>query len=248
MVVSRPTRKGDNYWEVTVRLVDNNYDTILDVSACQPGDKTRWITANMPEMHEEGYTKWQSNIEKHRGYIQTHRFDASYSERYAALEDVFVKIGKKEEQGGMSETIYRMDTLQKNLLETFLVGRNQALLFSKGNVDANGKATIVDPDTNRPIYISDGLIPQVEAFASKYAYNKLTISTLRTAIMALNEKADNATGNHYLFLCNEAFWYQIGEVLDTYLAQYHTDGTYLWSQKAGDYVSVGAKGFDTYNW
>jgi hypothetical protein len=54
MVVARPTRKGDNYWEVVVRLVDNNYDTILDVSACQPGDKTRWITANMPEMHEEG--------------------------------------------------------------------------------------------------------------------------------------------------------------------------------------------------
>lgn len=67
-----------------------------------------------------------SNKRKLRGYIQTHRFDASYSERYAALEDVFVKIGKKEEQGGMSETIYRMDTLQKNLLETFLVGRNQA--------------------------------------------------------------------------------------------------------------------------
>jgi len=45
-----------------VRLVDNNYDTMLDVSACQPGDKTRWITANMPEMHEEGYTKWQSKL------------------------------------------------------------------------------------------------------------------------------------------------------------------------------------------
>lgn len=46
------------------------------------------------------------------------------------------------------------------------------------------------------IYISDGLIPQVEAFASKYAYNKLTISTLRTAIMALNHKAAKPTGNH----------------------------------------------------
>ena len=54
MVVSRPVRKGDNYWEVSVRLVDNNYDTILDVSACQPGDKTRWISAHMPELHEEG--------------------------------------------------------------------------------------------------------------------------------------------------------------------------------------------------
>ena len=52
MVVARPVRKGDNYWECVVRLVDNNYDTILDVSACQPGDKTRWITANMPEMHK----------------------------------------------------------------------------------------------------------------------------------------------------------------------------------------------------
>ena len=54
MVVARPVRKGDNYWEVCVRLVDNNYSTVLDFSACQPGDKTRWITANVPEMHEEG--------------------------------------------------------------------------------------------------------------------------------------------------------------------------------------------------
>ena len=182
------------------------------------------------------------------GYIQTHRFDVSYSERYAALENNFIKIAEGKDQGNMTETIYKMDTVQKNLLDTFLTGRNQALLFSKGNIDANGKATIVDPDTNRPVYISDGLIPQAEAFASKYAYNQLTISTLRTAIMALNEKAEKPTGNKYLFICNEAFWYQLGEVLDQHLAQYHTDGTYLWSMKANGYVSVGAAGFDTYKW
>lgn len=51
-VVARPVRLGDNYWQVTVRLVDNNYDTILDASACQPGDKTRWISAYMPELHK----------------------------------------------------------------------------------------------------------------------------------------------------------------------------------------------------
>ena len=72
-VVSRPQRKGDNYWGVQVRLVDNNYDTILDVSACQPGAKTHWISNHMPELHEEGYTKFQSNVEKMRGYITTHR-------------------------------------------------------------------------------------------------------------------------------------------------------------------------------
>jgi hypothetical protein len=71
---------------------------------------------------------------------------------------------------------------------------------------------------------------------------------LRTAIQTLNEKAREAQGNTYLFVCNEAFYYQLGEVLDTYLAQYHTDGTYLWSMKANGYVEVGAKGFDTYHW
>lgn len=117
-----------------------------------------------------------------RGYIQTHRFDASYSERYAALENVFIQVAEGKDQGKMTETIYKMDTVQKNLLDTFLTGRNNALLFSKGNVDVNGKATIVDPDSGRPVYISDGLIPQVEAFASKYAYNKLSINTFRTAM------------------------------------------------------------------
>lgn len=76
-----------------------------------------------------------------------------------------------------------MDTVQRNLMETFLTGRNQALLFSKGNVNPQTeKPTIVDPDTNRPIYISDGIIPQVEAYASKYAYNKLTINVFKTIL------------------------------------------------------------------
>lgn len=66
--------------------------------------------------------------------------------------------------------------------------------------------------------------------------------------MALNEKADEPTGNQYLFICNEKAWNDVGTLLADYLAQYHTDGNYLWSMKANDYVSVGAKGFDSYNY
>ena len=81
-----------------------------------------------------------------RGYIQTHRFDASYSALYAAQEDVFVKIAEGKDQGSMTETVYKMDKVEKDLLNTFLEGRNNALLFSKGNVNpATGKPTIVDP-------------------------------------------------------------------------------------------------------
>lgn len=42
IVVSRPVRKRDDYWEVTVRLIDNDYGSVLDVSGCQIGDTTRF--------------------------------------------------------------------------------------------------------------------------------------------------------------------------------------------------------------
>ena len=83
--LTNPIRKGDNWWEQTVRLVANNYDTVLDLSACQPGMTTRWISNYMPELHDEGHVKWQSNIERHQGFISTHRNDASYSDRHGGF-------------------------------------------------------------------------------------------------------------------------------------------------------------------
>lgn len=151
------------------------------------------------------HVKWQSNVEKHRGYISTHRNDASYSALYAAYEDTFIKITETD-RNGKKETIYRMDKLEKNLLENFLTARNQGLLFQKSNIDKDGKPTIYEPDTGRPIIISDGVIPQCEAFCSKIAYNQLGLMQLQEAISQLNEKAEDATGNSYVFLCNEKFW------------------------------------------
>ena len=53
-VVSRPIRKRDDYWEVQVRLIDNDYDTILDTDGCQVGDPTTFQSVAMPELSEEG--------------------------------------------------------------------------------------------------------------------------------------------------------------------------------------------------
>lgn len=33
-VVSRPVRKNDHYWEVNVRLIDNDYSSVLDTRYC----------------------------------------------------------------------------------------------------------------------------------------------------------------------------------------------------------------------
>lgn len=244
-VVARPTRKADNYWEVEVRLIDNDYSSILDTDGCQVGDTTRFLSNAMPEGHEEGYVKYQSNIEKHRGYITTHRVDDSYTALYKAQEDIFIKIGQGEDNGKLSETLYRMDKTESNLLKNFMHVRNNGLLFNKTNVNVDGKATLFDADTGRPIYIGDGIIPQVERFASKYVYNKLTVEAFTTAMAMMNEKAENPTGNKYVFVCNEKMWQDIQIALSEWLARFKTCGTYLWSVKANEYVNVGAT-FNSY--
>lgn len=49
------------------------------------------------------------------------------------------------------------------------------------------------------IYIYDGLIPQVERYASKYIYSELTVDAMQVAIGMMNQKAEKPTGNRYAF-------------------------------------------------
>ena len=245
-VVARPIRRADNYWEVTVRLIDSDYKSVLDTTGCQKGDTTRFISVAMPELSEEGYCKYQSNIEKHRNYITTFRNDDSYSSLYAASEDSFISIGEGTDKDSLNETIYKLERKEKNLLDNFLFVRNQGLLFNKCNVNPRtGKPTIQDPDTQRPIFIGDGIIPQVERFASKYGFARLSINVFQTALSMLNAKAKSPIGNKYLFICNERFWFLLQTTLFQFLAQFKVTDTLFWSKTAGDYVKVGAT-FDSY--
>lgn len=50
------------------------------------------------------------------------------------------------------------------------------------------------------IYIGDGVIPQVERYASKYAFNKFTIEVFQAAMNAMAEKAEQPTGNKWVFI------------------------------------------------
>lgn len=193
------------------------------------------------------YIKEQSNIEKHRNYMTMFRNDASYSEQYKLFENSFIKIAKGEGQGDLKETIYKMDPIEKKLLDSFMLSRGQGLLFNKCNINpATGKCLIKDPDTGRDIPIGDGLVPQIERFASKYAYSRMTLEVFNTIIRTLNEKASKSTGNKYHFIMNDKAWNDLQITLGDYLAKFHTDGAYMYSKKANGYISVGAA-FDSYS-
>lgn len=180
-----------------------------------------------------------------RNYMSTIRVDDTYSSKYALMEDTFIKISRGDANG---DKVYRLEPMKKNLIENFLYARENMLLMAKGNVGVDGKATISDRATGRPIYIGDGVIPQVERFASKYSANKVTINTFQQIISTMVEKAEKPTGNTFTFTCNEKGWSIVQRVLGEYLSNRRTDGAYLWSnQGEGKYVKVGNT-FDAYEW
>lgn len=138
IVVECPIRKRDDYWLVTARLIDNNYDTVLDDSACQPGMTATFKSVATVELSEEGYSKFQSQVEKHRNYMTTFRCDTSWSSLYAIQEDVFMKIAD-DKDASKGESFYKMKKKEKELLDTFMYALNTGLLCNKGNIDVNGK-------------------------------------------------------------------------------------------------------------
>ena len=54
MVVAPSVRKADNCYEVIVRLLDDDYSSVLDDSGCQVGDLTHYIGNAKPELHDCG--------------------------------------------------------------------------------------------------------------------------------------------------------------------------------------------------
>ena len=64
------------------------------------------------------------------------------------MEDQFIQIGKGD---GKDMVTYRMNPAAKDCLDTFMLARNNALLWGKSNVDKNGRAKIYDPETGQPV-------------------------------------------------------------------------------------------------
>lgn len=245
IVKTAPFRKADDYWEVVVQLIDADYSSILDATACQPGMQTRFLTNYHPELSEEGYTKYQSNIERYRNHISLHRNDISWSAQFAIMEDIFIGLGQNKGAGDQSQVLYKMKKKEVELLENFMFARNNALLFGKTNYDVNGKCTVTEPHTGRAIPMGDGIIAQIERYAQKYAYAQMSSNVMDTVMETMRQKSKKSDGNQYVFIVNEKMWSQIQRTLRTYLKEWQPVAPIFFSQKAGGNVQVGAT-FDSY--
>ena len=233
-----PVRKADNLWEYNVKLVDADFSAVLDVNACQPGMKTRWLSNVQPEYHDNGYLKYTSNLERQRTWITEHRVDGTMSSRYDALEDQFIRIAKGETSGKPEEKLFKLSPLEKDVYENFKVAKNNALLWQKTTMDPNGKAMLHTPD-GRPLIAGDGVIPQYERFAGKYLYTgRFTIAAMQLVMTQMAEKSLESTGNNWLFVINDILWNDINIGMAEWLKGWNSVPTMLYSKAAQKYVKA----------
>lgn len=95
------------------------------------------------------------------------------------------------------------------------------------------------------VIAGDGVVQQIQRYASKYNYTKLTPSLLNEMILTLTKKCDKVTGNNFIFVTNEKLWYDIQNTMSEFLAAHHTDAAYIYSKAANGNVKAGAT-YDSY--
>lgn len=153
------------------------------------------------------------------------------------MEDQFIKISSGDGAGELKEKIFKLNKMEKDLFENFNTAKNNHLLWGKTTMDVNGKSTVLTED-GRPLIAGDGLIPQIERFASKYKYAKMNVNVMNTVIDQMNQKAANATGNHYTFIVNDRLWGQINTSLGDWLKLWGSTPTMMYSKAAQSMVKA----------
>ena len=240
-VVAPPTKVSDNQWTHQVLLVTSDTTKLANAEFLKKGRITRYRSNYHPELSERGYIKYISNTETHRNYLSRHRASVDFSGDFALMEDTFIDMGK----GKDGEQYAKMNTKEKECMDSYLVSREQSMVFAQTNFDANGKCMMQD-EKGRDVPIGDGVIAQIERYCDKFAYSILSIDLFEDIMAAMTEKSDTPIGNNYVFVVNERLWYQIGKVMKADLRFISpAEGSYFWSKQSNSKVKVGAQ-FDTY--
>ncbi|MCK5788595.1 MAG: hypothetical protein KAH32_06330, partial [Chlamydiia bacterium] len=194
IVVAPPKMVTSNNWQYSVTLVGNNPTAEVPTAMLAVGKVTRYRSNYHPELSVRGYVKYQFNTETHRNYISKHRSSDIQSSEYAAAQDYYVEHNTKKKGGKVEYEYYKLQKLEKDVLESYLWSRENHLLFGQTNFDANGKCLLQDED-GQDVPIGDGVIKQIERYCEKLSYAVLSTRWLEDAMSAMREKSANSIGN-----------------------------------------------------
>ncbi|MCK5787958.1 MAG: hypothetical protein KAH32_03095 [Chlamydiia bacterium] len=242
-IVAPPKYLGPKKWQYSVRSIA--VGASISDAMLTAGRQTKFRSNYHPELSVRGYVKYQFNTETHRNFLSKHRSSDVQSAEYAASQEYYIERGAKKAKGKLEYEYYRLQKLEKDVLESYLWARENHLLFGESNFDANGKCTMQD-EKGQDIPIGDGVIKQIERYCEKFVYSVLTTRWLENIMASMREKSPNSIGNSYAFVVNERLYDQIGRLLrDDLRFIGQGDDRHYWTNQNGNKIKVGAH-YDSY--
>jgi hypothetical protein len=88
--------------------------------------------------------------------MSRHRASDTVSADYKMQESVYLEIAKKDKK-----EYYKMHQHEVDVMNTFMLAKNNSCIFSQTNYDVNGKCLDQD-ERGRDVPMSDGVLPQIE--------------------------------------------------------------------------------------
>jgi len=76
--------------------------------------------------------------------MSKHRSSDVQSAEYAASQEYYIERGTKKHGGKTEYEYYRLQKLEKDVLESYLWARENHLLWGESNFDVNGKCLMQD--------------------------------------------------------------------------------------------------------
>lgn len=91
------------------------------------------------------------------------------------------------------------------------------------------------------IISGDGIISQIERFAGKYVFSgHLNVRVFNKVLAQMTTKSERPTGNKYVFICNTLMWHEVQNALSSWIRDWKTVGTFLFSKASNGYLDLGA--------
>lgn len=234
-VVAEPERVAANEYKYTVV---NGFHSSIQAAFTAKNKTARYLYNAHPEFSEYGTNKHHYNTERHINYMTKIRAGQPYSGDFRATQELYFMedgdLAKAQKEKGGTYKIFKLSSIEQQVLEHFLRSANGMLLFGRSSMSETSGRSKVQVDQNQDVITGDGIIAQYERYAYyiDYSNNKLDVKDFQDAIEYIAEKRGQSQGNHITVLCNRVFSRQKATALQNAVNTFATsnDGTWFFSK------------------
>lgn len=247
-VVSEPEKVGSYEFAYTCKVITTpRSGNAIQLEYARKNRTARYLYNAHTEWSEFGSTKQHYQTERHINWMTKIRADQEYSNDFRATEDLYFMsesdIRKAADVRGGTYKIFKLDSVEQQVLDHFILSANNSLLFGRSSMDERTGRSNIQINNNQDVIMGDGLIASYERYAQYIDYNRLSVRDFQDAIEFIVDKRGESQGNHITVIHNRRFSRQKANALQEAIQFFapQNNGTWFFGRDEG---STGSDHYD----